>query len=55
MAVVGGQVSASEYNGYVTRINAILGIGSGQTGYGFTPKIDKLQKHSVTTASISFP
>ena len=35
MAVVGGQVTASEYNGFVSRVNAILGIGSGQTGYGY--------------------
>lgn len=34
MVAVGGNVNASEYNGFVTRINNILGIGSGQTGYG---------------------
>ncbi len=34
MVSVGGNVEATEYNDYVARVNAILGIGSGRGGYG---------------------
>jgi len=34
MASVGSNVTAAEYNDYVARINAVLGIGSGTLGYG---------------------
>lgn len=34
MVSVGGNVEATEYNDYVARVNAILGIGTGKGGYG---------------------
>ena len=34
MVAVGDNVNATDYNGFVTRINDILGIGSGNKGYG---------------------
>ena len=35
MVSVGGNVEATTYNDLVSRINAILGIGSGKLGYGY--------------------
>ena len=34
MVAVGSNVVVAEYNDYVTRVNLILGIGSGKKGYG---------------------
>jgi len=34
MVAVGANVEVTEYNNYVSRVNAILGIGSGKAGYG---------------------
>jgi hypothetical protein len=34
MVSVGSNVATTEYNNYVSRVNTILGIGSGKTGYG---------------------
>jgi len=34
MVAVGANVTITEYNDYVSRVNTILGIGSGKTGYG---------------------
>lgn len=53
MAVVGGQISASDYNNYVTRINAILGIGSGQTGYGYPISSSHLAGSSTVDISVA--
>ena len=35
MVSVGGNVEATTYNDMVTRLNAILGIGTGKLGYGY--------------------
>jgi len=48
MASVGSDIQASDYNGYVTRINDIMGIGSGNKGYGQAITSSHLAGSSVT-------
>lgn len=51
MVSVGGIVNKAEYVGLVDRLNAVLGNGSGQTGYGQVSESARDYKASVVTGS----
>lgn len=48
---LGGLIQASDYNGFRTSVNAIWGVGSGNSGYGQTNTLSSVAASSVVTAA----
>lgn len=50
MATIGSLITATDYNNIQTQINTLLGVGSGQNGYGQTVTSLSVQSNDTITA-----
>jgi len=48
---VGGRIQTTDYNGFVASVNALWGVGSGNSGYGQTNPLSTVAARNVVTAA----